>query len=333
MKKMSVTFHILTLLGVLLLPGFAQDNFNNVNITTTDKSAPNESITPGGVNMSTNEGYSYNISNNETLPSQQETQGSNNETKDGVFATNTIVPPEEETETTQGNSNKTKDGVFTTNTTVLPEQDNTDVGSSDWNLTKSTEGAITTGPGPTTTKKSTTSSTTKSTTAPARHDGNASNPVYVVVLILVILVIAVVAIIFFCVKANRRRFSVDIHCKNEDAQIPLAAVETEVCDASLTDMKTFMNDKETSPPPDSKEEGALPEADQQVKESPAETQTSEAPAEKPAEPNIVDETDGDPAASTKTSVETLNDVLNENNNNNNAERSVHALFFEIGLND
>ncbi|KAI5107705.1 hypothetical protein C0J45_1299 [Silurus meridionalis] len=99
------------------------------------------------------------------------------------------------------------------------------------------------------------------------------------------------------------------------------------------DMKTFMNDKETSPPPDSKEEGALPEADQQVKESPAETQTSEAPAEKPAEPNIVDETDGDPAASTKTSVETLNDVLNENNNNNNAERSVHALFFEIGLND
>lgn len=59
------------------------------------------------------------------------------------------------------------------------------------------------------------------------------------------------------------------------------------------------------------------EADQQVKESPAETQTSEAPAENPAGPPDEDVNDGDPMASTKTSVETLNDVLNENNSNNN----------------
>lgn len=60
------------------------------------------------------------------------------------------------------------------------------------------------------------------------------------------------------------------------------------------------------------------EANQQVKESPAETQTTESPAEKPAESTEVDVIDGDPTASTQTSVETLNDVLNENNSNNNA---------------
>ncbi|KAK3573150.1 hypothetical protein QTP86_014105, partial [Hemibagrus guttatus] len=59
---------------------------------------------------------------------------------------------------------------------------------------------------------------------------------------------------------------------------------------------------------------ALTEADQEVKESP---EKSSAPAEKPSEPLVVD--DVDPTASNKTSVETLNDVLNENNSNNNAD--------------
>lgn len=58
------------------------------------------------------------------------------------------------------------------------------------------------------------------------------------------------------------------------------------------------------------------EADQQVKESPDKSQTTEAPADKPVCPTDVDVNDGDPTASTKTSVETLNDVLNENNSNN-----------------
>lgn len=61
---------------------------------------------------------------------------------------------------------------------------------------------------------------------------------------------------------------------------------------------------------------ALVEADQQDKESPL--KTTEAPAEKLADPTDVDVNDGDPTASTKTSVETLNDVLNDNNSNNNA---------------
>lgn len=62
----------------------------------------------------------------------------------------------------------------------------------------------------------------------------------------------------------------------------------------------------------------MSEADQQVKESPAKSQSTEDPDEKSAELTVVDSHDGDPTASNKTSVETLNDVLNENNSNNNA---------------
>lgn len=62
----------------------------------------------------------------------------------------------------------------------------------------------------------------------------------------------------------------------------------------------------------------MTEADQQVKESPDESQSTEAPAEKLAEPTFLDAPDEDPAASNQTSVETLNDLLNENNSNNNA---------------
>ncbi|TSK22476.1 hypothetical protein Baya_1834 [Bagarius yarrelli] len=135
--------------------------------------------------------------------------------------------------------------------------------------------------------------------------------VYVIVLILVIVGVAVIGIIFFCVKSNRKRFSVDVHAKHEDAQIPLASVEPEMCDRSQ----------------------APTDGDQQLTESPAKSQTSESPAEKKSVPNIVD--DADPTASTKTSVETLNDVLNENNSNNNPGADLKkapatAAFLHLG---
>ncbi|MCI4376069.1 hypothetical protein PGIGA_G00183920, partial [Pangasianodon gigas] len=153
--------------------------------------------------------------------------------------------------------------------------------------------------------------------------------VYIVVLLVVILSVAVIGIIFFCVKSNRRRFSVDIHAKNEDAEIPLASVEPEICDSSPKDMKTFTAVEYS--PTDTVEKTEEGKADQQVKEQSAESQTTEAPAEKQAGPTFLDVNDGDPTASTKTSVETLNDVLNENNSNNNAVHDVS--FIEICLNE
>ncbi|MCJ8730228.1 hypothetical protein PDJAM_G00181870 [Pangasius djambal] len=168
---------------------------------------------------------------------------------------------------------------------------------------------------PTITKKTT---TTRSTTASKdSHTQTSNKPVYIIVLLVVILSIAIIGIIFFCVKGNRRRFSVDIHGKNEDAEIPLASVEPEMCDSSPKDMKTFTAVEESSPT-DTVEKTEGEKADQQVKEQSAESQTTKAPAEKLADLTFVDINDGDPTASTKTSVETLNDVLNENNSNNNA---------------
>ncbi|XP_047667872.1 protein let-653 isoform X2 [Tachysurus fulvidraco] len=158
-----------------------------------------------------------------------------------------------------------------------------------------------------TTKKTTTTTTTTATTT-AKKDEGTDQPRS---------------------SGNRKRFSVDIHDKHEDAQIPLASVEQEICESSSkgADMKTFTTE-ESSPTDnieETEEQKAPTETDQQVKESPAQT---EAPAEKPAESTIEDDT-----TSNKTSVETLNDMLNENNSNNNAVRDVSMCFIDICLND
>ncbi|XP_027023522.1 protein let-653 isoform X1 [Tachysurus fulvidraco] len=182
-----------------------------------------------------------------------------------------------------------------------------------------------------TTKKTTTTTTTTATTTAKKDEGTDQprSSVYIFVLLFFILAVAVLGIIFFCVKGNRKRFSVDIHDKHEDAQIPLASVEQEICESSSkgADMKTFTTE-ESSPTDnieETEEQKAPTETDQQVKESPAQT---EAPAEKPAESTIEDDT-----TSNKTSVETLNDMLNENNSNNNAVRDVSMCFIDICLND
>ncbi|KAK3554508.1 hypothetical protein QTP70_024411 [Hemibagrus guttatus] len=145
----------------------------------------------------------------------------------------------------------------------------------------------------------TTKSTTTKKTPPSK--------VYIFVLVAMILIFVIFAIIYFYFKVHRKRFTVNITSKHEDAQIPLASVEPEMCDSSPK---------------------ALTEADQEVKESP---EKSSAPAEKPSEPLVVD--DVDPTASNKTSVETLNDVLNENNSNNNAVHDASVCFIDICLNN
>ncbi|KAB5581388.1 hypothetical protein PHYPO_G00175070 [Pangasianodon hypophthalmus] len=289
---MSATFYILTVLGALLVPTFA-------------KEGPGKAPT---LNITT------------TLGAVLQNQETDNTTGSMNVSSETV---DDGTTTTENST------INISNTPTPPEEGNTPRDKPFETTTKKKKDMLTPGPtaNPTTKKKST---TTKSTTASTDSHTQPSRSVYIVVLLVVILSVAVIGIIFFCVKSNRRRFSVDIHAKNEDAEIPLASVEPEMCDSSPKDMKTFTA-VEGSSPTDTVEKTEEGKADQQVKERSAESQTTEAPVEKLAGPTFLDVNDGDPTASTKTSVETLNDVLNENNSNNNA---VHDFsFIEICLKD
>ncbi|XP_053535865.1 uncharacterized protein si:dkey-27h10.2 isoform X2 [Ictalurus punctatus] len=299
MEKMSATFCILTVVGTLLVPTFAENETLNAlaeNVTTTNISAV-MSKKPDDMTSS------MNVSNG-----------------------------------TEGNTATAQNAPINNSTTPMTTNEaNTSMVSPELDATTKKMKVSTPGPKPIpSTKKDRT--VTTSTKTPSGDGVKTDSPsVYIIVLIVIILVIAVIGIMCFCFKNNHRRFSVDIHAKNEDAQIPLAEVEPEMNESSLKGMKTFISfEGEQSSPTDTvdKTEGekAPTEADQQVKESPAESQTTEPPAEKPTELAVVDLND-DPTASNKTSVETLNDVLNENNSNNNAVRDVRVCFTDICLND
>ncbi|XP_053478047.1 uncharacterized protein si:dkey-27h10.2 [Ictalurus furcatus] len=299
MEKMSATFCILTVVGTLLVPTFAENKTSDnlaENITTTQISV---FMSKKPVDMTS----SMNVSNG-----------------------------------TEGNTATAQNAPINNSTTPMtPNEGNTRTVSPELDPTTKKINVPTPGPKPKSTTKKDHTITTSTKTPSGDEVKTDSSSVYIIVLIVIILVIAVIGIMCFCFKNNRRRFSVDIHAKNEDAQIPLAEVEPEMNESSLKGMKTFISfEGEESSPTDTvdKTEGekAPTEANQQVKESPAESQTTEAPAEKPAGLAVVDLND-DPTASNKTSVETLNDVLNENNSNNNAVHDVRVCFTDICLND
>ncbi|KAI4893945.1 hypothetical protein NFI96_018671 [Prochilodus magdalenae] len=90
-----------------------------------------------------------------------------------------------------------------------------------------------------TTKFSTTSSTRSSTRSPNKS-GHSNAITYIIIFIIVILCL-LGAVVYCCFFQNKtRRFSLDHHSKNEDAQIPLSTVEPEVFEASPPkDMQTF----------------------------------------------------------------------------------------------
>ncbi|KAA0722211.1 hypothetical protein E1301_Tti019771 [Triplophysa tibetana] len=114
----------------------------------------------------------------------------------------------------------------------------------------------------------------------------------------------------------RSRYSVDLHSKKEEAQIPLSTVDGEVFDStSAKDMQTFSPVESNMPIKDSKTvvEGEKPDGE---KEEQSNTQATVIPEDKAVELTIVDLTEGEMAISTKTSVETLDEPPNEKNNTN-----------------
>ncbi|XP_057188467.1 uncharacterized protein si:dkey-27h10.2 isoform X5 [Triplophysa rosa] len=141
---------------------------------------------------------------------------------------------------------------------------------------------------------------------------------------------------YCCLQKNSRRYSVDLHPKKEEAQIPLSTVDGEVFDStSVKDMHTFSPVEPNMPikDPEAVKEAEKPDGEKEtavVKEQ-SNTRAIVIPEDK-AEELTIDLTDGEMAISTKTSIESLDEPPNKNNNNNTvvANDEGHE-FTEISL--
>ncbi|XP_060729099.1 uncharacterized protein si:dkey-27h10.2 [Tachysurus vachellii] len=325
MKKMSVTFYVLTIFGTLLVPmvSMGEDTSSDIQDTSSgiqNKSSDIQNTSSVIQNKSSDiQNTSSDIQNtsSDIQNTSSDIQNTSSETQNTSFV-NKSHSEDVDNVTNAFDPNITKaENSTALSTQVPPTKEYPSNNPSDVDITTKKTGDVN-------------RTTMKSTTTKEPNEESPRSSVYIFVLLFVILAVAVLGIIFFCVKSNRKRFSVDIHDKHEDAQIPLASVEQEMCESSSkgADMKTFTTE-ESSPTDnieETEEQKAPTEGDKQTKESPAQ---SEAPAEKPAGSTIEDD-----AASNKTSMETLDDVLNENNsNNNNAVSDVSVCFIDICLND
>ncbi|KAI2668385.1 Adhesion G-protein coupled receptor G1 [Labeo rohita] len=139
------------------------------------------------------------------------------------------------------------------------------------------------------------SNVTLSTTMDVNNTQDEKSAAYIIILVIVMLCLAGVAV-YFCCQKKSRKYSVDLHPKQEDAQIPLSTVDVEVFDTTSV-----------------KESADVQQENQQNVSS---TQATVNPKDKMDGLTVVDLTDGEPTISTKTSMESLDDTLNENNSNN-----------------
>ncbi|XP_050971579.1 uncharacterized protein si:dkey-27h10.2 isoform X2 [Labeo rohita] len=170
-----------------------------------------------------------------------------------------------------------------------------------------------------------TSTASKATTTNGKATSTESGATYIIILVIVMLCLAGVAV-YFCCQKKSRKYSVDLHPKQEDAQIPLSTVDVEVFDTtSVKDMQTSTQVESTgtfkdpAPVQDAeKPEGEKESADvqQENQQNVSSTQATVNPKDKMDGLTVVDLTDGEPTISTKTSMESLDDTLNENNSNN-----------------
>ncbi|XP_043104575.1 uncharacterized protein si:dkey-27h10.2 isoform X2 [Puntigrus tetrazona] len=169
-----------------------------------------------------------------------------------------------------------------------------------------------------------TTTSTATTTQAAENVGN-NGTTYIIIFIIAVLCLAGV-VLYCCLKKKSRRYSVDLHPKQEDAQIPLSTVDIEVFDTtSVKDMHTFTPVESTEPlkDPTPVKEAEKPDEEKESTDAKEENQQNLASTEATGNPKdkmegltIVDLNDGEPSISTKTSMESLDDVLNENNSNN-----------------
>ncbi|XP_051749846.1 uncharacterized protein si:dkey-27h10.2 isoform X6 [Ctenopharyngodon idella] len=162
---------------------------------------------------------------------------------------------------------------------------------------------------------STIKSTASKITTPHIHTqtkGKSNGITYIIILIIVVVCISGV-VVYCCLQKKSRRYSVDLHPKQEDAHIPLSTVDAEVFDTT--------SEKESV------------DVKQENQQNLSSTQATVIPKDKTAELTVVDMTDGEPTISTKTSMESLDDALNDNNSNNTRTEVNGKLhkFTEISL--
>ncbi|XP_072533235.1 uncharacterized protein [Salminus brasiliensis] len=361
MEKITATFCILTVIGALLVimqaePALAKSTSSPSLSNMTNKTSNNtEHLNSTTVNST--------ITSSSSPNSPVERKDNFTTAKNVSAATpNTNMTEEDNFTTAKNVSAATPNTNMTEEDGSTPEPEN-DIKSSTWlPTTTTTQGTM----NKTTTKEAeadgslTTYSTPKPTQGPIikstptggkpdKDTSKSSSASYIIIIIIVIILCLIGGLAFYCVQNKTRRFSLDQHSKGEDAHIPLSAVEPEVFEASSTkDMQTFTaaettGSGETASPADSvekkDEEKAPTEADQQEKDGSADSQATMPLAEKPGELTVVDLNDGEPAISNKTSVESLDEALNENNNNNRARANGgHSYgscgsFTEICLDD
>nr|XP_005160032.1 uncharacterized protein si:dkey-27h10.2 isoform X2 [Danio rerio] len=173
-----------------------------------------------------------------------------------------------------------------------------------------------------TTTRTRTSITTCTTTTTKAPEPKKHGPAYIIILVIAVLCITGV-VVYCCLQKNSRKYSVDLHPKKEDAQIPLSTVDAEVFDTtSEKDLQTFapvepVKDPDIGKEAEKPEEGKeIPDVKQENQQNFSTPEATVIPNDKKDELTVVDLTDAEPAISTKTSMESLDDTLNENNSNN-----------------
>ncbi|XP_005160032.2 uncharacterized protein si:dkey-27h10.2 isoform X2 [Danio rerio] len=173
-----------------------------------------------------------------------------------------------------------------------------------------------------TTTRTRTSITTCTTTTTKAPEPKKHGPANIIILVIAVLCITGV-VVYCCLQKNSRKYSVDLHPKKEDAQIPLSTVDAEVFDTtSEKDLQTFapvepVKDPDIGKEAEKPEEGKeIPDVKQENQQNLSTPEATVIPNDKKDELTVVDLTDAEPAISTKTSMESLDDTLNENNSNN-----------------
>ncbi|XP_076151611.1 uncharacterized protein LOC143134820 isoform X2 [Alosa pseudoharengus] len=247
------------------------------------------------------------------LPSGNHTENSSTPTSSVTSVPATTPPSNTTTDTDRGNTTREVDK------TATPTR-----------VTKDTHSATTRA-----VTKDTHSATTRAVATASQPYQEGSKTGYIILIIIIIA--AILLVVYCCFKQNKkRRYSIDLRNKHEDAVIPLSTVEADaVFDATPEkEMGTFTAQEAgaaspeaaaMAPEPSGKPEPAKGEpvaGEEKVTE--AKVSSSQEPLtvdQKPEKMEVVDLIDGEPTVSTKTSVESLEDQLNDNNSNNYCTRA------------
>ncbi|XP_045902227.1 uncharacterized protein si:dkey-27h10.2 isoform X3 [Micropterus dolomieu] len=306
------------------------------------------------------------VAANHTLPEVSEKVNNSNVVNDSngnSTITTTVTPFTTNYQTntftmTSISSTASTMNITKTNSTVTPPITKQN-SSQDDKATQSTRSAMsetTPKPYPSTIPQERTSNRAATATMPKAAAGDKAGIIILVVILLIALGFGVAC--YFARKRDRR-YSVDLTSRPDEAHIPLSTMDPEmpVNTGPQNGLQTFVDTETTKNEPQEPEakpevqEEQKPEADKSVvdpsAESAAPAPSPDSPEDKPKEdaaeqsppapvkPSVEEKTDDEGVVSTKTSIESLKEI-NENNSNNadvSQKRDLTSsnLFWDIPL--